>query len=388
MRRVFLAVFGVPAAATAIAIVAAVAGSGAQACTSPLPLPTGGVPAQLIPIFQGAAATYDLGPEGAAILAAINYAESHFDSDEHGVRSGANSAGAAGPMQIGIGGPRPITGTRSRGRSRRAFPAGRSRRRSTTRSMPSTPRPRCSSGGERPATGTPRWLPGTITRRRSTEITQLATEYTHDGEGQGGAAEATGTAGAGVGPEPAGGCMPITGVTIPGSVARILPGGTAAIPTGAPIQVQEAIAAGDRIIDTFYSTERRANMLTQVQDSYDCSGTTDFVLYNAGLSSPEVDVGEGVAGASGQLENYGSRGRGQWISVYGSAGHAFIEIAGIVLDTAHYAPVQPASVPDPYPADDPANGGPSSGPRWQPASIIPGQLNDGNTWSVRHPPGL
>ena len=49
-------------------------------------------------------------------------------------------------------------------------------------------------------------------------------------------------------------------------------------------------------------------MLTQVQDSYDCSGATDFVLYNAGLSSPEVDVGEGVAGASGQLENYGVRG--------------------------------------------------------------------------------
>jgi hypothetical protein len=59
-----------------------------------------------------------------------------------------------------------------------------------------------------------------------------------------------------------------------------------------------------------------------------------------------------------------------------------------VLDTAHYAPVQPASVPDSYPADDPANGGPTSGPRWQPASIIPNQLNDGNAWSVSHPPGL
>ena len=53
MRRVFLAVFGVPAAAMAIAIVAAVAGSGAQACTFPLPSPVGGVPAQLVPIFHG-----------------------------------------------------------------------------------------------------------------------------------------------------------------------------------------------------------------------------------------------------------------------------------------------------------------------------------------------
>lgn len=40
-----------------------------------------------------------------AILAAINYEESNFgQSNLPGVHSGANSAGAAGPMQIGIGG--------------------------------------------------------------------------------------------------------------------------------------------------------------------------------------------------------------------------------------------------------------------------------------------
>ena len=388
MRRVFLAAFGVPAAAMAIAIVAAVAGSGAQACTSPLPSPTGSVPAQLIPIFQGAAATYDLGPEGAAVLAAINYAESNFDSDEHGVRSGANSAGAAGPMQIGIGGAATDNWDTVAGEIPPSIPGG-----AEPPSVYNEVDAVYAAAALLERWGAPgNWHAALVAWNdyppEIVEVTQLAAEYTHDGEGQGGAAEATGAAGAGVGPEPAGGCMPIAGVTIPGSVARILPDGTAAIPMGAPIQVQDAIAAGNRIIDTFYSQERRANMLTQVQDSYDCSGATDFVLYNAGLSSPEVDVGEGVAGASGQLENYGVRGRGQWISVYGSAGHAFIEIAGIVLDTAHYAPVQPASVPDPYPADDPANGGPSSGPRWQPVSIIPGQLNDGNTWSVRHPPGL
>ena len=157
---------------------------------------------------------------------------------------------------------------------------------------------------------------------------------------------------------------------------------------GAPIQVQEAIAAGNRIIDTFYSQERRANMLTQVQDSYDCSGSVDFLLEGAGLSSPQVDVGGGVAGDSSLLESYGQAGPGQWMTVWGSQGHAFIEVAGIVLDTAWYAPVQPTSVPDSYPADDPANGGPGSGPRWQPASIIAAQLKDGNTWSQRHPPGL
>lgn len=66
--------------------------------------PLSGVPGPLVPIFQGAAAAYNLGPEGASILAAINSVESNFDSNEPGVQSGSNSAGAAGPMQIGIGG--------------------------------------------------------------------------------------------------------------------------------------------------------------------------------------------------------------------------------------------------------------------------------------------
>jgi murein DD-endopeptidase MepM/ murein hydrolase activator NlpD len=104
MRRLALAVLGVPSVAVAVAIVAAIAGAGAQACTGTQPEPVGGVPPQLVPLFQGAASKYDLGSEGAAILAAINYEESRFDSNEPGVRSGANSAGAAGPMQIGIGG--------------------------------------------------------------------------------------------------------------------------------------------------------------------------------------------------------------------------------------------------------------------------------------------
>jgi len=104
MRRLALLVVGLPATAVAVAIVAAIAGAGAQGCTSSQSEPVGGVPAQLVPLFQGAAVKYNLGPEGAAILAAINFVESNFDSDEPGVRTGANSAGAAGPMQIGIGG--------------------------------------------------------------------------------------------------------------------------------------------------------------------------------------------------------------------------------------------------------------------------------------------
>ena len=170
-------------------------------------------------------------------------------------------------------------------------------------------------------------------------------------------------------PQP--GCV-TPGPTTPGPAAQILPDGLAAVPQGAPAQVQAAIAAGNRIIDTSYSTERNPNMLTQVQDSYDCSGSTDFVLYNAGLTSPQVDVGNRIAGDSTLLETYGSPGPGHWITIYASANHAFIQIAGIVLDTAHWTPTTP----------------PGTGPRWQPASTLPSQLADGNSWTERHPVGL
>jgi len=67
--------------------------------------PVGGVPTADIPIFQGAAAEFALGDRGPSILAAINYIESTFDTSAlPGVHSGTNRAGAAGPMQIGIGG--------------------------------------------------------------------------------------------------------------------------------------------------------------------------------------------------------------------------------------------------------------------------------------------
>ena len=60
-----------------------------------------------------------------------------------------------------------------------------------------------------------------------------------------------------------------------------------------------------------------------------------------------------------ELESYGQPGPGAWITVYANSGHAFIAVAGIVMNTAWYAPVNPTS--------------PDSGPRWQPASTIPAQ---------------
>jgi hypothetical protein len=110
-----------------------------------------------------------------------------------------------------------------------------------------------------------------------------------------------------------------------------------------------------------------------IASGYDCSGATSFVLYHASLLGLWAQVAE-------QLESYGQPGPGQWITVYANSKHAFIDIAGVVLDTAWYATTITPSVP-------------SSGPRWQPQSIIAaqyaGDIADGHGGFVqRHPQGL
>jgi len=128
--------------------------------------------------------------------------------------------------------------------------------------------------------------------------------------------------------------------------------------------VQKAIWAGNQIHTKPYIAVHYASM-AWIWPGYDCSGSVSFVLYKAGLLSSSPDV-------SGDFEMWGQRGAGRWITVWGSAGHAFMEVAGIVFDTAQYASVSPIG----------------SGPRWQPASIIPSQLSDGEDYAQRHPRGF
>ena len=163
---------------------------------------------------------------------------------------------------------------------------------------------------------------------------------------------------------------PVTATT-PGATASILPDGQAQAPSSAPSQVKAAINAGNRIVHAYYRASRPES-LNVVEPFYDCSASTDYVLFNAGLNGPGVTVGGADAGDSTDLESYGSPGPGQWITVYASAGHAFISIAGIVMDTAHYASVTPVG----------------SGPRWQPESNVGAELGNGSAWSERHPPRL
>jgi hypothetical protein len=144
--------------------------------------------------------------------------------------------------------------------------------------------------------------------------------------------------------------------TLPGVTGEII-NGLAYAPADAPIQVQEAIWAGDRIRLKPY---RVGGGHGKWNDSaYDCSGTVSYVLHAAGLLKTSED--------SGQMMSWGVHGIGQWITVYTNPGHAFVEIAGVRLDTSAEG--------DPHPA-------PGSGPRWRPL------LTNTSGFTPRHPLGF
>ena len=100
-------VLGVPLMILLMLDPASAAGCESGTPTGPGPASVPGIPQNLLPIFEGASQQFGLGNDGWAYLAALNNAESTFGTNNGpgtGVLSGSNSAGAAGPMQIGIGG--------------------------------------------------------------------------------------------------------------------------------------------------------------------------------------------------------------------------------------------------------------------------------------------
>jgi cell wall-associated NlpC family hydrolase len=126
---------------------------------------------------------------------------------------------------------------------------------------------------------------------------------------------------------------------VPGTRAKILGDGLAAAPADAPSAVKDAIWAGNQLIGLPYVYGGGHGSF--LSGGYDCSGTVSFALRGAGLLSAPED--------SSQLFGWGRAGRGRWLTVYTSAGHAFLELAGIRLDTSS--------------AGDPSG---LQGPRWRP----------------------
>jgi cell wall-associated NlpC family hydrolase len=142
---------------------------------------------------------------------------------------------------------------------------------------------------------------------------------------------------------------------VPGTLARYVDG-IAAAPENAPAVVQEIIWAGNQLIGLPYIYGGGHNA-TFTSPGYDCSGTVSFALHGASLLTAPED--------SSEFEGWGSHGVGRWITIFANAGHAYMTVAGLRLDTS--------------PANDPSN---LEGPRWRP-------LRPENAgFVVRHPLGL
>jgi hypothetical protein len=126
-------------------------------------------------------------------------------------------------------------------------------------------------------------------------------------------------------------CAPtaLAGVpTTPGDRARLLPNGLAAAPAGAPPAVAEIIAAGNQIVGKPYVYGAAHGLaLSAIAPAYDCSSSVEHLLYGARL----VPVTDGAA--SSALESFGAAGPGRWVTLYASASHVFMYVAGLRWDT-------------------------------------------------------
>jgi len=172
------------------------------------------------------------------------------------------------------------------------------------------------------------------------------------------------------GGSPAGAC-PLSGVPealalVPGQRTRILASGLAAAGIAAPMAVRQMVAAANRLYGSAYLYGGgHGPSLDTLQPVYDCSSAVSYVLHWGGVLGP-------YALDSTALESYGAPGPGRYVSIYANAGHAFIYLAGLRLDT----------VEDPAYDSGPNSGKP--GARWRVSQTVPGWAS----WTVRHPAGL
>ena len=141
---------------------------------------------------------------------------------------------------------------------------------------------------------------------------------------------------------------------VPGALARYI-GGLAAAPMAAPAAVQQAVWTANQIIGLPYIFGGGHSSF--ISPGYDCSGTVSLALHGGALLAVPLD--------SSEFMLWGSHGAGRWITVFSNPGHAYVDIAGLRLDTSA--------------ADDPSA---QQGPRWRPLR----SANGG--YAARHPLAL
>lgn len=114
----------------------------------------------------------------------------------------------------------------------------------------------------------------------------------------------------------------------PGERARLLTNGLAAAPASAPAAVKGIIAAGNQIVGKPYVYGGGHGIpLSQVAPSYDCSSSVEHLFWGGGLLPASYDA------ASRTLESFGQPGVGRWVTLYASADHVFMYVAGLRWDT-------------------------------------------------------
>lgn len=121
-----------------------------------------------------------------------------------------------------------------------------------------------------------------------------------------------------------GGLSTLPSETVKGSKAKLVDG-RAIAPADAPRRVQRVIAAANRIRNKPYKWGGGHG--SWKDKGYDCSGAVSYALHGGGLLGTPLD--------STGLSRYGSRGKGDWISVYGNPGHAYMIVAGLRFDTSN-----------------------------------------------------
>ncbi len=130
-------------------------------------------------------------------------------------------------------------------------------------------------------------------------------------------------------------CAPAAVEGVPlanGDRAQVLPNGLAAAPADAPLAVREIIAAGNQIVGKPYLYGGGHGLpLSDVAPAYDCSSSVEHLLFGARLLPPSYDA------PSGTLESFGQVGPGQWVTLYASADHVFMYVAGLRWDTHNAA---------------------------------------------------
>jgi len=152
-------------------------------------------------------------------------------------------------------------------------------------------------------------------------------------------------------------------ITVPGTVAQLLPDGSAAAPADAPPAVQQAIFTANKIQSKpyIYGGGHR-----KFEDKgYDCSGTVSYALNGGDLLDSPLD--------SGSFMKWGEKGEGTWITVYTNPGHAYAVIAGLRLDTSAAAVSRVNKIQFKKALE--------SGPRWRPTA------RSAKGFKVRHPLG-